>query len=183
MISTLKADITGLDFDIIVNAANSCLLPGGGVCGAIFSKAGKELEEECQKIGHCQTGQAVITDAYALPCKAIIHTVGPIYKDGKHNEAEFLSACYWNSLSLAYNYMRMHEMVRLTLAFPCISTGIYGYPNEEACKIAISTVKKLMSQYPDAKAIDVIFVCYLEKDYMLYKKELRRHEINRRSIS
>ena len=79
--------------------------------------------------------------------------------------------------------MRMHEMVRLTLAFPCISTGIYGYPNEEACKIAISTVKKLMSQYPDAKAIDVIFVCYLEKDYMLYKKELRRHEINRRSIA
>lgn len=179
MISTLKADITGLDFDIIVNAANSRLLPGGGVCGAIFSKAGKELEEECKKIGYCQTGQAIITDGYALPCKAIIHTVGPIYKDGNHNEADFLSACYWNSLSLAYSYMRKHEMDRLTLAFPCISTGIYGYPNKEACKIAVSTVKKLMSQYPDAQVIDVIFVCYMEKDYMLYKEELKGNEINR----
>ena len=172
MISTLKADITRLDFDIIVNAANSRLLPGSGVCGAIFSKAGSELEEECQKIGYCHTGQAVLTGAYDLSCKAIIHTVGPIYKDGKHNEAEFLSACYWNSLSLAYKYMRAHDLDRLTIAFPCISTGIYGYPNEEACKIAVSTVKKLMSQYRDARVIDVIFVCYLEKDYLLYKKEL-----------
>lgn len=172
MISTLKGDITGLDFDIIVNAANRLLLPGAGVCGAIFAKAGPELETECASLNGCNTGQAVLTSAYDLPCKAIIHTVGPIYQDGKHNEAEFLEACYWNTLCLAYTYLRDNQLERLSLAFPCISTGIYGYPAEEACKIAVNTVKKLMRQYPDAQVIDVTFVCYLERDYMLYKKEL-----------
>lgn len=172
MISTLKGDITGLDFDIIVNAANNQLMPGSGVCGAIFNKAGTGLVEECKAIGECQTGQAVLTKAYNLPSTAIIHTVGPVYIDGEHNEEAFLSACYWNSLSLAYQYLRKKELSRLTLAFPCISTGIYNYPSQEACKVAVSTVKKLMAKYPDAKVIDVIFVCYLEKDYLLYKKEL-----------
>lgn len=173
MISTLKGDITGLDFDIIVNAANKQLLPGSGVCGAIFAKAGKQLEEECQKLKGCDTGEAKMTNAFDLPCKAIIHTVGPVYVDGKHNEDQFLSACYWNSLSLAYQYLRENNLEKLTLAFPCISTGVYGYPAQEACQIAVSTVKKLMSSYPDAKVIDVIFVCYLERDYLLYKKELK----------
>lgn len=174
MIQTLKGDITRLDFDIIVNAANKQLMPGSGVCGAIFEGAGKGLEEECRKIGFCQTGQAVLTDSYDLPCKAIIHTVGPVYLDGNQNEAEFLSACYWNTLSLAYKYLRDHDLERLSLAFPCISTGIYGYPSDEACHIAVSTVKKLMSKYPDAKVVDVTFICYLEKDYLLYKEKLRK---------
>ena len=172
MIQTIKGDITRLDFDIIVNAANNQLLPGGGVCGAIFAKAGQGLIEECQKIGYCPTGQAVLTQGYGLPAKAVIHTVGPVYH-GTEQDALDLQACYWNTLSLAYDYLIDQNLNRLNLAFPCVSTGIFGYPHEEACAIAVSTVQKLMRQYPDAKRIHVTFVCYLEEDYLLYKKELK----------
>ena len=172
MIQTIKGDITRLDFDIIVNAANNQLLPGGGVCGAIFAKAGQGLIEECRNIGYCSTGQAVLTQGYGLPAKAVIHTVGPVYH-GTEQDALDLQACYWNTLSLAYDYLIDQNLNRLNLAFPCISTGIFGYPHEEACAIAVSTVQKLMRQYPDAKRIHVTFVCYLEEDYLLYKKELK----------
>ncbi|MCF0105962.1 MAG: macro domain-containing protein [Holdemanella sp.] len=177
MITTLKGDITGLDFTIIVNAANKHLLPGSGVCGAIFSKAGKGLEEECQQLHGCPTGDAKMTKAYGLRCDRIIHAVGPIYLDGNHQERELLESCYWNSLCLAYSYVREQNLEKCTLAFPCISTGIYGFPREEACQIAVKTVKTLMRQYPDAKVIDVIFVCYLQEDYALYKEELKKYEI------
>lgn len=172
MITTLKGDITQLDFDIIVNAANSDLLAGTGVCGAIFHKAGHGLQEACQKIGHCDIGQVVLTPAFDLPCQAIIHAVGPIYVDGNHKEDEYLEACYWNVLCVAYDWMREKKLSNISLAFPCISTGIYGYPHEEACKIAVKTVRQLMRRYPDAQKIDVIFVCYQQEDYALYKKEL-----------
>lgn len=172
MISVLKGDITRLDFDIIVNAANSALMPGGGVCGAIFSRAGQGLLKECISLNGCQTGQAKMTLAYDLPSKRIIHAVGPRYIDGKHNEKELLAACYWNSMSLAYDYLLESKQERIAIAFPCIATGIYGYPNQEACKIACDTIQALYKAYPDAKAIDVTFVCYLEIDYAYYKEYL-----------
>ena len=172
MITTLKGDITGLDFDLIVNAANERLLPGNGVCGAIFSKAGPGLFDECNEKAPCPTGQVVLTKAYDLPCKGVIHAVGPIYIDGQHGEEEYLKACYWNACSTAYSYARSHHLDRLSLAFPCISTGIYGFPHKEACQIAVSTVQQLMKEYPDAKILDICFVCYLEEDYILYKEML-----------
>lgn len=176
MITTLKGDITGLDFDIIVNAANNQLLPGAGVCGAIFAKAGQGLIKACQDIGYCATGDAVMTDAFDLPSQKIIHTVGPVYQK-RVEDQQNLKACYWNSLSLAYDYVVEHKLEHLTLAFPCISTGIYGYPHEEACAIAVSTVHQLMAEYPDAKKIDVIFVCYQGVDYKLYKEELHKYAL------
>lgn len=174
MISVMKGDITGLDFDIIVNAANSQLLPGGGVCGAIFAKAGQSLVDECAKAGYTPTGQVKLTSAGNLPCRAIIHAVGPIYVDGNQQESEYLASCYWNALSTAYAYMRQEKLEKLSIAFPCISTGIYGYPAEEACKIAVKTVQDLMKTYPDARAMDVTFVCYGQRDYALYKEALKK---------
>lgn len=174
MITTLKGDITGLDFDIIVNAANNHLLPGSGVCGAIFKKAGHQLETACQKIGYCQTGDAVMTKAYDLPSKAVIHTVGPIYHQDS-NAAYSLKACYWNSMVLAFDYMRSHHLDSVSIAFPCIATGIYGYPHQEACSIAVNTIYQLMHEYPDAQKINVVFVCYQQEDYLLYKEELAKY--------
>ncbi len=172
MISTIKGDITGLDFDIIVNAANPPFAPGGGVCGAIFSKAGKELQTFCSKLPSGKPGDVRISPAFDLPCKAIIHAVGPVYS-GKESDKEALRSCYWNAVALSYQYMREHELDHLTLAFPCLSTGIYGYPHEEACQIALNTIKKIRSAYPDTKAIDIVFVCFEQIDYQLYKEALQ----------
>lgn len=172
--NTLKGDITRLDFDIIVNAANEQLLPGGGVCGAIFEKAGHELVQACKELKGCETGKAKITPAFNLPCKAIIHAVGPIYQGGQNNEAEYLTAAYWNSMVVAYDYMRKNHLDHISLAFPCISTGIYGFPQEQACQIAVKTIKKLYSKFPEAKDIHVTFVCYTQEDYRLYKEELKK---------
>ena len=169
MMNTLKGDITGLDFDIIVNAANEQLLPGGGVCGAIFAKAGHGLVQACKELKGCETGKAKITPAFDLPCKAIIHAVGPIYQGGQNQEDEYLAAAYWNSMAVAYDYMRNHHLERLSIAFPCISTGIYGYPPVEACQIAVKTIKKLYSKFPETKDMHVTFVCYRQEDYRLYK--------------
>lgn len=173
MITTLKGDIARLDFDIIINAANTSLTPGTGVCASIFAGAGPELEQECIQLRGCEVGKAKMTDPYNLRCKKIIHAVGPMYKDGKHNESKLLASAYWNSVVLAYSYMIENRLNSITLAFPCISTGAYGYPNDEACKIAVSTIRSLMQAYPDAKDINIVFVCDTEEDYMLYKKELR----------
>lgn len=172
MINTLKGDITRLDFDIIVNAANEYLAPGGGVCGAIFRAAGPQLAAACEKIGGCPKGQARITPSFQLPCKAIIHTVGPRYIDGRHKEKEYLEAAYINSLTLAYEFMKKNHLEKLTIAFPCISTGIFGYPKPEACHVACTTIKEMMKKYKKMQVIDVIFVCFGEEDYILYKKEL-----------
>lgn len=134
-------NLVKMDVDAIVNAANKELLPGGGVCGAIFQGAkSKNLEMDCKKLGPIKTGQAVITGAYNLPSKYIIHAVGPIYRDGLSGEEEFLRNAYINSLKLA----KKHSIK--SIAFPLISAGIYGYPLKEACKIAVGTIREFLKK-------------------------------------
>lgn len=163
-IELLKGDITKLNVDAIVNAANSSLLGGGGVDGAIHRAGGSRILEECRMIiarqGGCKTGEAVITTGGDLPAKFVIHTVGPVYNGGKKNEAKLLSNCYENSLKLTAEYKL------LSVAFPNISTGIYGYPKKEAAEIAITTVKEFLIK--DDFIRKVYFVCFDEENYQYY---------------
>ena len=164
MISTIeifKGDITKLKVDAIVNAANSSLLGGGGVDGAIHRAAGPELLVESRTLNGCPTGEAKITKGYNLPAKFVIHTVGPVWKDGKHNEDNLLANCYKNSLDIA------KENGVKSIAFPAISTGVYGYPSDRAAKIAIKTVKEFLTI--DDSIEKIIFVCYDEKTFMYYQ--------------
>ena len=166
-LNVIKGDITKFDGDIIVNAANKTLLGGGGVDGAIHRKAGKELLEECRKLHGCETGEAKITNAYNLPCKKIIHTVGPVYSKSKALECErLLKNAYYNSLSLAKKYKEENNLEEVSIAFPCISTGVYHYPKEEACKVAINTCKEFDDN------MKVYFVCFEDADYNLYLANL-----------
>ena len=159
MIEIITADITELDVDVIVNAANCSLLGGGGVDGAIHRAAGRELLEACRKFNGCQTGEARITPGFKLPAKFVIHTPGPVWHGGNHNEAELLKNCYLNSLTLAKaNNCR-------SIAFPCISTGVYHFPKEQAAQIAIETVLNNMA-LPIEK---VIFCCFSESDAAIYR--------------
>ena len=165
----IKGDITSLNVDIIVNAANKTLLGGGGVDGAIHRKAGKKLLEECKTLGGCNTGEAKMTDAYNLPCKKIIHTVGPVYSKSKKEESErLLKNAYKNSLVLAEKYRKENNLDKITIAFPCISTGVYHFPKEDASIIAINAVKEF-----DNDKIDVSFVCFDEESYNIYDKNLK----------
>jgi O-acetyl-ADP-ribose deacetylase len=149
----IQADITTLPADAIVNAANSTLLGGGGVDGAIHRTAGPELLAECRALGGCPTGEARITRGYRLPAKYVIHTVGPVWQGDASGEAEKLTACYRNSLELAA------EHGLRTIAFPAISTGVYGYPVEEAAKVAAKAVGQAIALQPDA--FDrILFVCF-----------------------
>ena len=172
-IVVFSGDITNLKVDIIVNAANSTLLGGGGVDGLIHRKAGPKLREECRILNGCNIGEAKITDSYNLPCNRIIHTVGPIYKDGNHNEKELLENCYKNSIKLTSEYKRENDLGIVKIAFPCISTGAYGFPKDLACKIAVDTIKKIKENN-----IVVIFACYEEVDYQLYMKQVHNIEID-----
>ena len=150
-IEIIQVDITDLDSDAIVNAANSQLKEGGGVCGAIFTKAGaKKLQESCDEIGGCETGRATITPGFNLKAKHIIHAVGPIWHGGDANEAELLSGAYMSSLKLA------KENGCRSIAFPLISSGIYGYPKKQAWKIAIQSCRDFLAENPDCP-IEIMF--------------------------
>ncbi|MGM9877613.1 MAG: macro domain-containing protein [Bacilli bacterium] len=164
-IQIMICDITSLDVNIIVNAANKSLLGGAGVDGQIHRKAGKELLDECRKLKGCNTGEAKMTNAYKLPCDKIIHTVGPIYRKGNNNE-ELLSNCYKNSIALAEEYRVSNNLDEITIAFPCISTGAYGYPKKEAARVVLNTLNSL--NYPNIK---VILSCYDKNDYQIYMDE------------
>lgn len=133
-IRTVRADITTLEVDAVVNAANNSLVRGGGVCGAIFARAGGRLDTACADLGWCDTGDAVATAGFDLPARWIIHTVGPVYEGGHHGEAELLASCYRRSLEVAA------EIGARSVAFPALSTGIYGYPGDEAARIAVTAV-------------------------------------------
>jgi len=160
-----KGDITKLKVDAIVNAANNSLLGGGGVDGAIHRAAGPQLLEYNRKLGGCETGKAKISPGFNLPAKFIIHTVGPVWRGGKYNEAELLKNCYINSLKLAV------ENGIKSLAFPAISTGVYGYPIEEATRIAVESVNDFL--FTNDFIEEVIFVCFDDKTYKVYENVLR----------
>lgn len=154
------ADITRLEVDAIVNTANNSLLGGGGVDGAIHQAAGPGLLAECRGLGGCPTGDARITKGYNLPARYIIHTVGPVWQDGQHGEANLLASCYCRSLEIA------SQNQLTTIAFPCISTGVYGYPHQETARVAVEAVRDFIkSPNPLEK---VIFCCFLRKDYDIY---------------
>jgi len=163
-ISVVQADITTLVVDAIVNAANSSLLGGGGVDGSIHRAAGPDLVHECRLLGGCKIGQAKITKGYQLPAKHIIHTVGPVWRGGNYGESELLASCYRNSLLLA----EKHHVQ--SIAFPSISTGIFGYPIELAAQTAINTVLGFLSE-SDALS-EVIFCCFTADDRYIYRELL-----------
>lgn len=168
-IEVVQGDITRMDVDIVVNAANKTLLGGGGVDDAIHRRAGKELLEECRTLGGCRTGEAKMTNGYNMRCSKIIHTVGPVYHGGNNGEAELLKNCYFNSMMLAEEYRFTNGLGSISIAFPCISTGVYGYPKKEACKIAVETIKEINNS-----KIKVFFVCFEEDQYQLYLDEINK---------
>jgi O-acetyl-ADP-ribose deacetylase (regulator of RNase III) len=162
MRKTIKGDITKIKVDAIVNAANESLLGGGGVDGAIHRAAGPELLEECKTLNGCKISQAKITKAYNLPSSFVIHTVGPVWKDGKSGEKELLKDAYWNSLLLA------KENACKSVAFPNISTGVYGFPKLDAAYIAIETATRFINELDPE--MDVIFVCFDDLNYKIYQE-------------
>lgn len=169
-LKAIQGDITLFEVDAIVNAANSSLMGGGGVDGAIHRAGGKQILEECKAIvaeqGECKTGDAVITSAGKMPAKYVIHTVGPIWHGGESNEEEKLANCYKNSLQLAV------ENKCSTIAFPNISTGVYHFPKDKAAAIAVKTVKEFVSKNNNIK--EVTFVCFDEENLQLTQRELDR---------
>lgn len=171
-ITVIQADITGLNVDAIVNAANSSLLGGSGVDGAIHRQAGPTLLEACKAIrakqGGCPTGQAVITHGGNLPADHVIHTVGPVWHGGTQGEAQLLASCYRESLRLAVN----HQLT--SIAFPNISTGVYGYPKDKAAYIAVTTVKDFIQQLPTGALKQIVFVCFDSDNHALYQALLAK---------
>jgi len=172
VIEIIKSDITKLSVDAVVNAANSSLMGGGGVDGAIHRAGGKIILEQCQNIiksiGRCNTGEAVVTTAGNMPSKFVIHTVGPVWNNGKYNEPFLLQNCYKNSLNL----LLKHNLK--TIAFPSLSTGAYRFPIEQASKVAIKSVYNVIKQNIN-KIEKVYFVCFSQKDFEIYKKEFKEY--------
>jgi len=166
ILSIVEGDITKQDTEAIVNAANKSLRGGGGVDGAIHRAGGPKILEECLNIGGCETGEAVITTGGNLKAKYVIHTVGPIYKDGRHNEPKLLEDAYKNSLRLA-----SLKGIK-TISFPSISTGAYGYPIEDAAEIALRTAVNYLKEHTDIEVIR--FVLFGQKTYEIYEKVLKR---------
>ncbi len=170
MMKVVQGDITELEVDAIVNAANQVMLGGGGVDGAIHRAAGRELYEACLKVPEvrpgvrCPTGEARATPGFNLPAKFVIHTVGPIYRDGRHGEPERLAACYRNSLALAA------ENGCKSIAFPCISTGIYGYPIADAAKIAVQECAEFLKIHD---GIEIVFCCFSSSAKSLYEELMK----------
>ncbi len=163
-IRIIQGDITRLQVDAIVNAANTSLLGGGGVDGAIHRAAGPSLLDECAKIGGCPVGEARLTGGYELPARNVIHTVGPVWKGGTNGEPELLKKCYLNSMKLASE----HNLK--SIAFPCISTGVYAYPKPEAASIAVSAIVEYLGKNTGMQK--VIFVCFDDESFEIYNKLL-----------
>ena len=163
-IKAVKADITKLQTDAIVNAANNTLLGGGGVDGAIHRAAGPQLLAECRTLNGCETGQARITKGYNLPAKYVIHTVGPVWYGGEQGEPQLLADAYRNSLKLA------EEHNLKSIAFPAISTGVYGYPKEEAAHIAIGTIREFLKEYD----MEVVLTAFSDGDLKRYERILQQ---------
>jgi O-acetyl-ADP-ribose deacetylase (regulator of RNase III) len=168
ILRAIQGDITQLNVDAIVNAANSSLMGGSGVNGAIHRAAGPELLQECRTLGGCPTGQARLTRGYRLPARHVIHAVGPMWQGGGQNEANLLASCYRESLDLA------SRQQLASIAFPCISTGIFGYPPEQAVEVAIAAVRHYLRT--PCSLQEVIFCCFSAGDLALYQTTLARPE-------